>query len=178
MPDDFPCSISTSAFRSRLRICSSVSVPLLIRFKLEQVLEDTRMIKNLYKLLTYLERRRVSSSFIEGGQIKMRIASRELALTDLAPWTSMSRMHLCKPKWNRKIKPISFLEKQWACRCKYFDQFELFPFRKDSLYGFWRHSSKEIQIHYHFLIDPVPKYHCIAMNTLHNADTIGIHNYL
>ena len=113
MPDDFPCSISTSAFWSRLRICSSVSVRLLIRFKLEQVQEDTIMVRNLYELLTYLERRRVSSSSIEGGQIKMRIASRELALTDLAPWTSMSRMHLCKTKWNSKIKSISFLEKHF-----------------------------------------------------------------
>lgn len=46
------------------------------------------------KALPHLERSRSSSSSKEGGQIKMKIASRELALTDLAPWTSMSRMHL------------------------------------------------------------------------------------
>ena len=46
------------------------------------------------QLLTHLARRRFSSSSNEGGQIKMKMASRELALTDLAPWTSMSRMHL------------------------------------------------------------------------------------
>jgi len=44
--------------------------------------------------LTHLARRRFSSSPIDGGQTKMNIASRELAFTDLAPWTSMSRMHL------------------------------------------------------------------------------------
>lgn len=36
-------------------------------------------------LLTYLARRRFSSSAIDGGEMKMNIASKELALTDLAP---------------------------------------------------------------------------------------------